>query len=243
MGVRKFRSVEQMPTQPRRSRLDPGNLRLALGLASLASSFNPVRLVPGVGKYRSLDEALSARAKPIPGRSSRSHVDCYRRLEELVKAAISGGVTYYRRGLVPDEMDEAGSFDPAPNGVRRPRIVIYRLRGMNEPGDVLDELLTLAHEFGHFCSFDKGLRTPEYDEALRDWREGRDLTRAARTSVLDEERRAWRFAREILGEVGFSDWDAFWRSHQDALADYRRRLRLDPDLGLTASANPRDVQS
>ncbi len=66
MGVRKFRSVEQMPAQPKRSRLDPDNLRLALGLASLASGLNPVRLVPGVGKYRSMEEGIAARARPMP---------------------------------------------------------------------------------------------------------------------------------------------------------------------------------
>ena len=227
MGVRKFRSVEQMPARARRSRLDPENLRLALGLASLASGLNPVRLVPGVAKYRSVDEALSARAKPMPGRSTHSLAESYSRLEELVRVAIPEGVTYWTR-LNPDEV-EAGSFDPEPFGVRSPRIVIYRPRHMNEPGDVLGELLTLAHELGHFRSFDGGLRTPEYDDAIKvPWRDWPTLSKRARTSILDEERRAWRFAREILGEVGFSDWDALWRAHQDALAGYRTRLRLDP---------------
>lgn len=226
MGVRKFRSVEQMPTQPRRSRLDPGNLRLALGLASLASGLNPVRLVPGVGKYRSQDEALSSRAKPIPRRSSRPLTDSYRRLEELVKVAIPEGVTYQTR-LDPEEI-EAGWFSPAPFEVPPPRIVIYRPRHMDEPGDVLQELLTLAHELGHFRSFDRGLRTPEYNQAIKVPRsEWPTLNRSARISILDEERRAWQFAREILGGIGFSDWDAFWRGHQEALTEYRKRLRLD----------------
>lgn len=61
MGLRKFRSVEEMPGPPPRPRLDPENLRLAFGLAALAAGFRPVRLVPGVRRYRSWDEALASR--------------------------------------------------------------------------------------------------------------------------------------------------------------------------------------
>ena len=60
MGVRKFRSVEEMPGPPPRTPLDPENLRLAFGLSSLAG-LHPVRLTPGVRKYRSWDELLAKR--------------------------------------------------------------------------------------------------------------------------------------------------------------------------------------
>ena len=63
MGVRKFRSVEEMPGPPRRSPLDPENLRLAFGLASVAHGLHPTRLRPGVRKFRSWDEALESRVK------------------------------------------------------------------------------------------------------------------------------------------------------------------------------------
>jgi len=226
MGVRKFRSVEQMSPETVRPRLDPGNLRLALGLSSLASGLNPIRLVPGVGRYRSQEDALSARAKPMRGRSSCSLAESYRRLEDLVRTVIPEGVTYRLR-LSPEEI-EAGWFDPEPYGVPPPQIVLYRPRHQDESGDVLHEVLTLAHELGHYRSFDKGLRTPEYAAAIKvPWQEWPDLSRRDRCSILEEERRAWQFAREILGEVGFSDWDAFWRRHQESLADYRARLRLD----------------
>lgn len=62
MGVRKFRSVEEMPGPPRRPPLDPENLRLALGLASLAYGLSPVWIPAGVHKFRSWDEALECRA-------------------------------------------------------------------------------------------------------------------------------------------------------------------------------------
>jgi hypothetical protein len=61
MGVRKFRSVEDMPGPPVLPRLDPENLRLAFGLASLANAFRPVSDTPGVRKFRSWDELLAAR--------------------------------------------------------------------------------------------------------------------------------------------------------------------------------------
>lgn len=61
MGVRKFRSVEEMPGPPPRAPLDPDNLRLAFGLAAVATHFRPVHVTPGVRRYRSWDEALASR--------------------------------------------------------------------------------------------------------------------------------------------------------------------------------------
>ncbi len=61
MGVRKFHSVEEMPGPPPRRPLDPENLRIALGLSSLANGLCPTRLHPGVRKFRSWDEALAAK--------------------------------------------------------------------------------------------------------------------------------------------------------------------------------------
>jgi hypothetical protein len=61
MGVRKFHSVEEMPGQPPLPRLDPENLRIAFGLASLAGGLTPIGRKPGVRKFRSWDEALAAK--------------------------------------------------------------------------------------------------------------------------------------------------------------------------------------
>jgi hypothetical protein len=63
MGVRKFRSVEQMPGPPRRPPLDPESLRLAFGLASVAQGLHPVHRRPNVRKFRSWDEALESRMR------------------------------------------------------------------------------------------------------------------------------------------------------------------------------------
>jgi hypothetical protein len=61
MGVRKYRSVEEMPGPPRRPALDPENLRLAFGLLSIGDAFHPVKPKPGVRKFRSWDELVEWR--------------------------------------------------------------------------------------------------------------------------------------------------------------------------------------
>lgn len=61
MGVRKFRSVEEMPGPPARPPLDPENLRILFGLMGLTHRLGRVRYVPGVRRFRSWDEALTWR--------------------------------------------------------------------------------------------------------------------------------------------------------------------------------------
>jgi len=71
MGIRKFHSVEEMPSPPPRKPLDPENLRIAFGLASLANGLCPSRRKPGVRKFRSWDEALAAKdAEELAARPS-----------------------------------------------------------------------------------------------------------------------------------------------------------------------------
>ena len=57
MGVRKYRSVEEMPEQGWGKRLDPDNIRQACALMVWTRRLCPPRLVPGLRKYRSVDEA------------------------------------------------------------------------------------------------------------------------------------------------------------------------------------------
>lgn len=71
MGVRKFHSVEDMPALPPLKRLDPENLRIAFGLSSFANGLCPGRLRPGVRKYHSWDEALSAKDADDRARRAR----------------------------------------------------------------------------------------------------------------------------------------------------------------------------
>lgn len=61
MGVRKYRSVADMPGPPPRSPLDPENLRLAIGLMQLANRLHGAKRTPGTRKFRSFDAALRAK--------------------------------------------------------------------------------------------------------------------------------------------------------------------------------------
>ncbi len=70
MGVQKYRSVEAMPGPPARRPLDPANLRIALGMAELADHLSPRRREPGVRKFRSYGDLISARER-IEKRAAR----------------------------------------------------------------------------------------------------------------------------------------------------------------------------
>ncbi len=61
MPIRKFRSVADMPGAQPRVPLDPENLRLACSLTQFAYWLHPMKHVPGVRKYRSIEEAWIAR--------------------------------------------------------------------------------------------------------------------------------------------------------------------------------------
>jgi hypothetical protein len=62
MGVRKVHSIEEMPGPPPLPRLDPENLRISFGLASLANGLRPVRRAHGLRKFHSWNEALAAKS-------------------------------------------------------------------------------------------------------------------------------------------------------------------------------------
>jgi hypothetical protein len=68
MGVRRFRSVEEMPGPPPRRPLDPENLLIAFGLVSVANGFSPVAYDPGVRKFRSWEEAVVSREQAARAR-------------------------------------------------------------------------------------------------------------------------------------------------------------------------------
>ena len=63
MPLRKYRSVEEMPTPPWREPLDPRNLRLACDLSALATRLRPRRFPPGLHKYGSVEEAARRRER------------------------------------------------------------------------------------------------------------------------------------------------------------------------------------
>jgi hypothetical protein len=46
-------------------RLDPDNLRLAFGLSAAATAFRPARRTPGIRKFRSWNDLLTARSEAL----------------------------------------------------------------------------------------------------------------------------------------------------------------------------------
>lgn len=126
-----------------------------------------------------------------------------------------------------------GLFEPNLNA-RHPRAVgeppigwisVYR-QHCAIPEGAMEELLTIAHEFGHAESFKRGLRGDGYLEAANKVTQGNfaALSERERCLVLSEERRAWRFGRENLAHAGFDDWSAYWQRRARALRDYLRRF-------------------
>ncbi|MCH9646670.1 MAG: hypothetical protein K0U98_00450 [Deltaproteobacteria bacterium] len=61
MSVRKFKSVEEMPSARPKQPLDPDNLKIACELSELAYALHPWRFEPGLRKFRSVEEADLAR--------------------------------------------------------------------------------------------------------------------------------------------------------------------------------------
>jgi hypothetical protein len=61
MGVRKFRSVEDMPGPSPLKALDPENLRLAFSLMETTRRLGRLSYEPGVRKFHSLAEANAHR--------------------------------------------------------------------------------------------------------------------------------------------------------------------------------------
>lgn len=61
MSLKKFRSVEEMPSPSWCEPLDPGNLRRAGDVSALAARFHPRRFPAGLHKYRSIEAASAAR--------------------------------------------------------------------------------------------------------------------------------------------------------------------------------------
>ena len=63
MGVRKYRSVADMPGPAPRRPLDPENLRVAFSLMNFARAFRISAYEPGVRKYASLDAMIADRER------------------------------------------------------------------------------------------------------------------------------------------------------------------------------------
>jgi hypothetical protein len=175
-----------------------------------------------------------------------------------LKADPTGASGWFRSNV---ETEHEGS---------QPTIEIYRLEcgdeiwtpcrtrgpeGVNLPApDIGAELITLAHEYGHFRSF-RGARAEwelynaaaerrgqimsRVDKATHDLgareRDGRmrqavlaGLDDDARDRVIREESSAWRTGREVLVEFGWVDFALYDDRERRGLHAHRYRLGIDP---------------
>ena len=90
----------------------------------------------------------------------------------------------------------------------------------------LEELLTLAHEDGHYLSSKKGNRTPEYLEAVNALRSenGGVLRSEQRSRIVAEEERAWSNAKAVLKRLGFAQWRRYNARRKQSIAMYTLKL-------------------
>lgn len=133
---------------------------------------------------------------------------------------------------------EAGHF--VPNG--KPHIRIHRVnytegeepsefRNNNQKltdDELQSELLTLAHEFGHWLSWTNGNwpeTLSETSDAFRQTSNGTtQIGRDEAEEIYQEEVRAWENAVVLLKEHGFSEWNSLRSCTVSSLAEYELRL-------------------
>jgi hypothetical protein len=149
------------------------------------------------------------------------------------------------------ELDEAGSFaHDGCGGYEKPEIRISRpfhgepedepseLLGTGQPADIKSELLTLAHEYGHFLSWNGETPLDRWSryhaavlrkDSLEDDGVGRQVVVAALSNdekllICEEETIAWKLGRPFVPEALLPEYDDKTRL---GIHHHRYRLGLD----------------
>ena len=91
----------------------------------------------------------------------------------------------------------------------------------------LDDLITLAHEYGHHISNEKNLRTYDYEQALKlfNGKDGLGLSISQQDLILKEEKQAWNFGREVLISFNFENLKDYDIREKDGLKNYENRFK------------------
>ena len=152
------------------------------------------------------------------------HLDeIFQNLVELIKSA---GIHLYFDGRLGNETPLDGWYAPDPwKNALGPQIHILRNHAQKQE-DPTQELLTLAHEFGHHQSFLDHNRTSEYEELVDKSAEWKYLKPEQKQIILNEEIRAWKYAKNTLQKLGFSDWEQFKKRKTDSLYRYQKLLNI-----------------
>ncbi|MBI4957374.1 MAG: hypothetical protein HY908_35525 [Myxococcales bacterium] len=166
---------------------------------------------------------------------SAADVAAYR---ALLEALATDGVAVVARaaGGLPQPL--GGMFE---RDERATRITLVRPLRSWDIDSVRDELFTLAHEAGHFRSWQEGWHTEAYLDALDalnhdpaarapiDADPGAKrvaLGAAQATLIYEEEARAWQFATDQLRALRYPRLDELARRRERSLAEYRLRLGI-----------------
>ncbi len=175
--------------------------------------------------------------------------DVFPAYEALWKRVQSEGVSVEFGLLEEDESN--GGFHTG--GCGDPQILIFRkwfrsppdvlTRDSNAPAgqpqpDLLIELITLAHEYGHVLSWKGATPKAEYTayrrsldlwESLRQSNNAHgddELPKDDQQRILDEEALAWRLGRDVLTELGFDDFLKYDQRAIDGVQAYRTRFNI-----------------
>jgi len=192
--------------------------------------------------------------------------DVYPVYERLWRRAQAEGAIVRYEGLAPN--GEAGWFHPT--YYPKPTIIVMRpyykeddqpARDSNAPPplaqpNIHEELITLAHEYGHFRSWAGRTERSKYNlydvaaerrdaitaeviskmpEGLskqEHWERRRTAVRAALgaddlTRIIGEETLAWEVGREVLAELGLTDFALYDERMRRGLHYHRYRLGID----------------
>ena len=128
-------------------------------------------------------------------------------------------IRHNARCTSPDAV-EAGFFHPNIYGRFGPTIQLWRTRA-DTVDDYAQELITLAHEYGHAISHRRGER-PRIDMP----EPSPNLPEEEKQVVEEEEERAWKYGREVLASLTDGKYDCVLFEERKRIADavYAQRL-------------------
>lgn len=138
--------------------------------------------------------------------------------------------------LRPLELKSPAWFTPPSKRVKGDvaRITVFRPKGELVKGAADYELAILAHEAGHWRSWERGERPQEKryraanDLPTKKWP---SLPPEAKRMIIDEEINAWRHGRDLLHEVAGALPQSFWNFYRDeerrGLNEYKKLFGLN----------------
>lgn len=165
-------------------------------------------------------------------------------LKTLWARAVGEGVhvSYHAPINAPDalrwNMGERGYFAPRwedQHGHENPHIWLYRSRApdaQDQPDALtqpLEDLLCLAHLYGHFFVYRTCERSEECERGdFDDISAWPSLPASAKAALLNDDELAWQRAEEALRDLGFDVWDSFNEKKQHSMEAIRALLDATP---------------